>query len=40
MSRNNEYTTGNLLEYLYDQKHYKRIGTDLSRQANRIIPQQ
>ena len=31
MSRNDDYTTGNLLDYLYRQKHYKRIGIDLSR---------
>ena len=39
MSRNNDYTTGNLLDYLY-QKYYKLIGTDLSRQTNISIPQQ
>ena len=32
MSRNDDYTTGNLLEYLCHQKYYKLIGTDLSRQ--------
>ena len=37
MSKNDEYTTGNLLDYLYHQK-YKFIGTDFSRQANTIIP--
>ena len=30
MSRNNEYTVGNILDYSYHQKYYKRIGTDLS----------
>ena len=40
MSRNNNYTTGNLLNYLYHQKYYKLIGTDLSRQTNISIPQQ
>ena len=40
MSRNDDYTTGNLLDYLYRQKHYKRIGIDLSRWTNTIIPQQ
>ena len=39
MSRNNDYTTGNLLDYLYHQKSYKLIGTDLSRQANSSIYQ-
>ena len=38
MSRNNDYTTGNLLN-LYHQNYYKFIGTDLSRQINTIIPQ-
>ena len=28
MSRNDDYTTGNLLDYLQHQKCYKRIGTD------------
>ena len=40
MSRNNEYTTGNLLDYLYHQNYYKLIGIDLSRQTNTSIPQQ
>ena len=26
MSRNNDYTTGNILDYLYHQKYYKLIG--------------
>ena len=39
MSRNNDYTTGNLLDYLYHQKSYKLIGTDLSRQTNSSIYQ-
>ena len=30
--RNNEYTTGNLLDYDYFKKHYKLIATDLSKQ--------
>ena len=29
VSRNNDYTTGNLLDYFYHQNNYKRIGTDL-----------
>ena len=32
ISRNNEYTTGNLLDYDYLKKHYKLIATDLSKQ--------
>ena len=40
MSRNNDYSTGNLLYYWYHQNHYKLIGINLSRQANRVIPQQ
>ena len=32
MSRNNDYTTGNLLDYEYFSKHYKLIAIDLSRQ--------
>ena len=33
MSRNNDYTTGNLLHYDYFSKHYKLIAIDLSKQA-------
>ena len=40
LSRNNDYTTGNLLGYLYHQKYYKLIGIDLSRQTNTSILQQ
>ena len=32
ISRNNEYTTGNLLDYDYFKKHYKIIAIDLSKQ--------
>ena len=39
MSRNNDYTTGNLLDYLYHQKYYRVIGVDISRQTNTSIPQ-
>ena len=39
MSKNNDYTTRNLLDYLYHQKYYKVIGTDLSWQKNTSIPQ-
>ena len=40
MSRNNDYTTGNLLDYSYNQNYYKLLGIDLSRQTNATIPQQ
>ena len=40
MSRYNDYTTGNVLDYLYHQNYYKLIGIDLSRQTNTNIPQQ
>ena len=40
VSRNDDYATGNLLDFLYHQKYYKFIGTDLSRQTNISIPQQ
>ena len=40
MSRNDDYTRGNLLDFSYHQKHYKPTGTDLSRQTNTNIPQQ
>ena len=32
VSRNNKYTTGNLLDYDYFKKHYKLIAIDLSKQ--------
>ena len=40
MSRNNDYTIKNLLDYLYHQHYYKLIGIDLPRQTNTSIPQQ
>ena len=40
MSRNCDYTTENLLDYLYHQKYYKLIGKNLSRQTNTSVPQQ
>ena len=40
MSRNNDYTTWNLLDYLYHLKYYELVGVYLSRQANTSIPQQ
>ena len=39
MTRNDDYTSGNLLDYLYHQNYYKFIGIDLSRQTNTTIPQ-
>ena len=35
ISKNNDYTTGNLLDYEYFSKHYKLIAIDLSKK-NRI----
>ena len=32
MRRNNDYTTGNLLDYEYLSRHYKLIALDLSKQ--------
>ena len=32
MSKNNDYATGNLLNYEYFKYHYKLIATDLSKQ--------
>ena len=40
MPRNNYYTAGTLLDYLYHQSFYKLIGIDLSRQTNATILQQ
>ena len=40
MSQNNDYTTGNLLDFSYHEKFYKLIGIDLSRQKNMSVPQQ
>ena len=39
MLRNNDYTTGNLFDYLHNQKYYKLISIDLSRKKNTSIPQ-
>ena len=36
ISRNNEYTTGNLLDYDYFKKYYKLIAKDLIQQINFI----
>ena len=40
LSRNDDYTARNLLDYLRHQNYYKPIGIDLSRQTNRSIPKQ
>ena len=40
MSRNDDYTTGNLSDLSYHQNYYKIIGVDLSRQTNTNIHQQ
>ena len=39
MSKNNDCTTGNLLDYLYHQNYHKVIDMYLSRQTNTAIPQ-
>ena len=40
MSRNDDHTTWNLLDFSYLQNYYKLIVIDLLRQANTSIPQQ
>ena len=40
LSNNNDYTTGNLLDYAYYKKHYKLIAVDLSKQTKLKDPQQ
>ena len=40
MSRDDDYTRGNLSDYLYHKKYYKLIAIDLLRQTNTSIPQQ
>ena len=37
---NNDYTTGNLLDYAYFKKHYKLTATDLSKRTKLKDPQQ
>ena len=39
MSRIDDSTTGNLLDFLYHQSYYKLTGLDLSRQTNTSISQ-
>ena len=40
MSNNNDYKTGNLLDFGYFKKDYKLIATDLSKQTELKDPQQ
>ena len=40
LSNNSDYTTGNLLDYVYYKKHYKLIAIDLSKQTKLKDPQQ
>ena len=40
MSRNNDYTTGNLLDFAYFKENYRLIATDLSKQTKLTDPQQ
>ena len=40
MSRNNDYTTGSLLDFSYHQNYHKLIGIDLSGETNTSILQQ
>ena len=40
MSNNNDYTTGNLLDFVYFAKNYKLIAIDLSKQTKLKDPQQ
>ena len=40
ISNNNDYTTGNLLDFAYFKKHYKLIAIDLSKQTKLKDPQQ
>ena len=40
MSNNNDYTTGNLLDFAYYKENYKLITIDLSNQTKLKDPQQ
>ena len=40
MSRNNDYTTGNLLDFACFKKHYRLIAIDLSKQSKLKDPKQ
>ena len=39
LSKNNDYTTGNLLDYEYSSKNYRLIAIDLSRQIQLKNPE-
>ena len=40
MINNNDYTTGNLLDFVYYKENYKLIAIDLSKQTKMKDPQQ
>ena len=40
ISNNNDYTTGNLLDFVYYKENYTLIATDLSKQTKLKDPQQ
>ena len=40
MSKNDDHTTRNLLDFSYHQNYYKQIGIDLPIQTSTNIPQQ
>ena len=40
MSKNDDCTTENLLNFSYHQNYYRLLGTNLSRKKNQNIPQQ
>ena len=40
MSRNEDYTTRHLVDYLYNPNYYKLISIDLSRQTSTSITQE
>ena len=40
MSNNNDYTTGNLLEFAYYKENYRLIAIDLSKQTKLKDPRQ
>ena len=40
MSNNNDYTTGNLLDFAYFKRNYRLIAIDLSKQTKLKDPQQ
>ena len=40
MSRNNDYTTGNLLDFAYFKGNYRLIAIDLTKQTKLEDPQQ